>query len=103
MRWLTTLFAREFSLQNTFRVWDALLAHPDRFQLMYCIGTSMIQKKEEFLLASDFAGIMQCLQNYECDDVEGVIHEANRVRNRVLKGNEVEETSRSKGKSGGNC
>lgn len=103
MRWLTTLFAREFSLQNTFRVWDALLADPDRFQLMYCIGTSMIQKKEEFLLASDFAGIMQCLQNYECDDVEGVIHEANRVRNRVLKGNEVEETSRSKGKSGGIC
>ena len=84
-------------------MWDALLADPDRFQLMYCIGTSMIQKKEDFLLASDFAGIMQCLQNYECDDVEGVIHEANRVRNRVLKGNEVEETSRSKGKSGGKC
>ena len=84
-------------------MWDALLADPDRFQLMYCIGTSMIQKKEEFLLASDFAGIMQCLQNYECDDVESVIHEASRVRNRVMKGSEVEETSRSKGESGGNC
>ena len=103
MRWLTTLFAREFSLPSTFRVWDALLADPARFQLMYCIGTSMIQKKEDYLLASDFAGIMKCLQEYECDDVEGVIHEANRVRHRVMKGSDAEETSLSKSGCGRDC
>ena len=58
---------------------------------MYCIGTSMIQKKEEYLLQSDFAGIMQCLQSYECDDVDRIIFEANKVRSRMLKGNEEEE------------
>ena len=66
---------------------------------MYCIGTSMIQKKEAFLLESDFAGIMQCLQSYECDDVERIVFEANKVRTRILKGKEEEEESRGMSRS----
>ena len=99
VRWLTTLFAREFELEKTFRIWDALLADPQRFMFMYCIGTSMVKLVEEQLLASDFAGIMGCLQNYGVNDIDKIIEVANEVRIRKCKGEEekeeVESTSQS--------
>lgn len=95
VRWLTTLFAREFELTRTFRIWDALLADPQRFMLMHCIGTAMVKLVDEQLLQSDFAGIMGLLQSYAVDDVEKVVSLANDVRLRKLKGveEEVEETT----------
>lgn len=91
MRWLTTLFAREFELTKTFRIWDALLADPERFMFMYCVGTSMVKMVDDRVLSGDFAEIMGVLQNYEVTDVEKIVKVANDVRIRKLKGPEEEE------------
>ena len=72
VRWLTTLFAREFPLSDTFRIWDALLADPARFMFMYCVGAAMIEYVEEPLLQADFAGIMQLLQQYQPPPADGI-------------------------------
>lgn len=91
VRWLTTLFAREFELTKTFRIWDALLADPERFMFMYCVGTSMVKMVDDRVLNGDFAEIMGVLQNYEVTDVEKIVKVANDVRIRKLKGPEEEE------------
>lgn len=76
VRWLTTLFAREFPLSDTFRIWDALLADPARFMFMYCVGAAMIEYVEEPLLQADFAGIMQLLQQYQPPPADELIEAA---------------------------
>lgn len=94
MRWLTTLFAREFDLPKTFRIWDSLLADPERFMLMYCVGAAMVKMIDEDLLKSDFAGVMGLLQNYNVSDVDKILEVANEVRIKKLKPEEdVEETT----------
>ena len=94
MRWLTTLFAREFDLPKAFRIWDSLLADPERFMLMYCVGAAMVKMIDEDLLKSDFAGVMGLLQNYNVSDVDKILEVANEVRIKKLKPEEdVEETT----------
>ena len=84
VRWLTTLFAREFPLTDTFRVWDSLLADPARFMLMYCIGAAMIEHIEESLLQADFAGIMNLLQQYQPPEVSELLKTADTIRQSAL-------------------
>lgn len=85
MRWLTTLFAREFTLEDTFRIWDSLLSDPARFEFMHCVGTAMISNKKEQLLKADFSETMGLLQNYECPPTEVIISTANSIRIQLLK------------------
>ena len=85
VRWLTTLFAREFPLSDTFRIWDALLADPARFMFMYCVGAAMIEYVEEPLLQADFAGIMQLLQQYQPPPADELIEAADGIRQKVLR------------------
>lgn len=85
VRWLTTLFAREFPLSDTFRIWDALLADPERFMFMYCVGSAMIEHVEEPLLQADFAGIMQLLQQYQPPPADELIAAADNIRQNALR------------------
>ena len=85
VRWLTTLFAREFPLSDTFRIWDALLADPERFMFMYCVGSAMIEHVEEPLLQADFAGIMQLLQQYQPPPADELIAAADGIRQNALR------------------
>ena len=98
MRWLTTLYAREFNLDDTFRIWDSLLSDPARFMFMHCIGTAMIADKKEQLLKADFSETMGMLQNYECPPTDVIISCANSIRIKLLKrekeGDKEEESAR---------
>ena len=85
VRWLTTLFAREFPLSDTFRIWDALLADPERFMFMYCVGAAMIEHVEEPLLQADFAGIMQLLQQYQPPPADELVAAADGIRQNALR------------------
>ena len=82
---MTTLFAREFPLTETLRVWDSILADPKRFQLVHCIGTALIQHVEDALSEGDFAHNVQLLQNYPMPPTEEVLKLANQVRFQHLK------------------
>ena len=84
VRWLTTLFAREFPLSDTFRVWDSLLADPARFMFMYCVGAAMVEHVEESILQADFAGIMNLLQQYQPPEVNELLETADTIRQSAL-------------------
>ena len=77
---MTTLFAREFPITETLRVWDSILADPKRFQFVYCIGTALIQHVENQLYEADFAQSVQLLQNYPMPPTEDVLNWAAQVR-----------------------
>ena len=50
VRWVTTLFSRELPMEQVLRVWDSLLADPERFLLMYCIGLALMEQEKEKLI-----------------------------------------------------
>ena len=55
LRWLTTLLSREFDLPDTVRLWDSLLADPQRFRFMLHVACAMIIVQRDTLLSGDFA------------------------------------------------
>ena len=73
IRWLTTLFSREFELKDTCRVWDSIFADPERFFFAQCIGTAMVKRIEPALLKGDFVQDIQLLQNYEMPPAEEIL------------------------------
>ena len=48
-------------MEQVLRVWDSLLADPQRFLFMYCIGIALMEQEKEKLSTSDFAEIISCL------------------------------------------
>ena len=58
VRWMTTLFARELPMQETLRLWDALLADPERFDMAYCVGLAIVEREKRRLEGGDFAEII---------------------------------------------
>lgn len=85
VRWLTTLFAREFPFPTMLRIWDCLLADPQRFMLVQCLATAMLQMKEKDLGEKDFAESMQALQEYATPDCGVLLERMNEVRVNELK------------------
>lgn len=55
---MTTLFSRELPIDEVLRVWDSLLADPQRFKFMYCIGIALMEQEKDKLSTSDFAEII---------------------------------------------
>ena len=55
---MTTLFSRELPIDEVLRVWDSLLADPQRFKFMYCIGIALMEQENYKLSTSDFAEII---------------------------------------------
>ena len=64
LRWITTLFCRDFSLPDSIAVWDALFADDKlpEFVLFFCLAMLLEQREE--LLRGDFGHNLQSLQNY---------------------------------------
>jgi len=64
LRWITTLFCREFTLPDSIAVWDALFADEKlpEFVLFFCLA--MLLEQREILLRNDFGFNLQSLQNY---------------------------------------
>ena len=67
VRWVTTLFSRELPMEQILRVWDSLLADPERFLLMYCIGLALMEQEKEKLSKSDFAEIISLIVDVSMD------------------------------------
>lgn len=85
VRWLTTLFSREFSLEETLRVWDSLLADPERLCFVYCVATALVQNVQSVLMAKDFSQSMQILQNVTIPSTETILQMADAIRFKELK------------------
>mmetsp|Transcript_6702 Transcript_6702/g.10991 ORF Transcript_6702/g.10991 Transcript_6702/m.10991 type:complete len:718 (-) Transcript_6702:39-2192(-) len=64
LRWITTLFTREFDLFDTIRLWDSLFADTDRHDMLCCLCCTMVMEQRDELLAGDFTGNLTLLQHY---------------------------------------
>ena len=80
VRWLTTLFSREFDLHDTFRIWDSLLADPKRFAFSAYLGVAMLWNIEHNLVECDFAQFIKSLQNYSAVNAEEILEKADKIR-----------------------
>ena len=80
VRWITTLYSREFELKETLRVWDSVFADPKRFMFSYCLGVALLHNIKDELVECEFAQFIQKLQNYHMPDTEEILKLANKIR-----------------------
>lgn len=62
VRWITTLFAREFDLPDTCRLWDALFADADKHDFICCMCFVMVTEIREPLLCADFGDALKMVR-----------------------------------------
>lgn len=104
-RWLRCILSREFSLENSLRIWDFILSGIDKSMLvafspgqenlddllkkpnedpfinLECLSVAMIALIKEELLESDFSMCLGLLMSYkEPDQLTQVLEHANKVR-----------------------
>jgi hypothetical protein len=53
LRWVTTLLSREFYLKDTIRIWDPILADPQRFQFLLFVCLAILLALRDVLLANE--------------------------------------------------
>ena len=64
LRWIRILFGREFHLEDTITVWDAVFAFDDRFGFIDYMACAMLIFIRSQLLGRDFADCIKRLQKY---------------------------------------
>ncbi|PVU96361.1 hypothetical protein BB559_002409 [Furculomyces boomerangus] len=81
-RWFNCLLTREFTLENTIRIWDTYLSEPDGFSTFHLYTcTALLLKWSDQLLKMDFQSILLFLQTPPClewtlSEVEILLSEA---------------------------
>lgn len=75
-----TLLTREFSMQATLRIWDALLADPKRFSFLHYVSCALIRSQRAQLLRDGFSNCLKTLQTLSQVDIERVLAQAEQMR-----------------------
>ncbi|DBA04413.1 TPA: hypothetical protein N0F65_010009 [Lagenidium giganteum] len=79
-RWYMTLLAREFPMDVTLRVWDALLADPKRFSFVHYVCCALVRHQRHALLHEGFTACLNILQTLPNVDIEQVLTQAEQMR-----------------------
>ena len=62
------------------RIWDSLLADPERFNYLNYLCVAMVKHLRETLLEGDFADCMQALQKFpEHVNIRDLLNDANQL------------------------
>ena len=65
-RWITLLMTQEWELPDVLRLWDTLLADPQRFEfLLYFCTATVLSIRTELLQHDDFAFAVKALQRFD--------------------------------------
>jgi len=67
LRWIRVIFSREIELNDTYLLWDLILAYDNKASLIDYIAVAMIILKRETLISSDSNGIFSLLFDYPKD------------------------------------
>jgi hypothetical protein len=62
LRWFMLLLCQEFSMEQSIRLWDTLLADPDRFQFTGFVCVAMVSGVRDLIKDGDFSCCMENLQ-----------------------------------------
>ena len=68
-RWLTLLFAQEFELFDTLRIWESIFACEDRPLFVNCFCVSLLSGIKPQILSGSYSSILTCIKNIkDCVD-----------------------------------
>lgn len=62
-RWMTLLFAQDFALFDTLRIWESIFSCEHRMQFMCYFAISIIITAKKFILENEFVEVLGHLQN----------------------------------------
>lgn len=83
VRWVTTLFSREFDLLDTIRLWDSLFADADQHEFLSFMCYTMTAEQRDFIFANEFADNLKMLQSYPLKDVPHLLQMLEGTRSAV--------------------
>lgn len=61
LRWLMLLLSQEFEINNVIRLWDTVLADPDKYTFTNFICVGIVVKNRDFLLKNEFSECLELL------------------------------------------
>ncbi|KAM3134472.1 hypothetical protein pb186bvf_013438 [Paramecium bursaria] len=74
-KWFIAWLAQDFAIQDTLRIWDALICHQDKDEFIHYLCVSILLYLREPLMDGQFGDAMTLLQQLKVD-VEKVIQQA---------------------------
>lgn len=77
-----TLLAREFSIETTQRIWDALLSDTKRFSFLHYICCALIRSQRMKLLHKGFTEALKILQTLAVLNIDAILDQALDMRNK---------------------
>jgi len=88
LRWIRLLFGREFRLEETLQIWDAIFSYDRSFSLVDYIAVAMLISVREQLLATDYSGVLQTLFKFPttlpiCTYINNALNIANPKRRKA--------------------
>ena len=60
---MTLLFAQDFQLFDTLRIWESIFSSDNRLEFMNYLAISIIKKKKNVILENDFTHVLEYLQS----------------------------------------
>ena len=60
---MTLLFAQDFALFDTLRIWESIFSADSRLDFMNYFAISIIITAKDFILTNDFVEVLSYLQN----------------------------------------
>lgn len=62
-RWMTLLFAQDFPLFDTLRIWESIFSSDNRLTFMNYLAISIIFSAKEVIMKNDFTHVLNYLQS----------------------------------------
>ena len=80
LRWITTLFAREFTLVDTIRLWDTFFSEGRHVDFLSYFCLAMILAQRSALLQGDFGRCLYLLQQYPVTEASEILRQAKELQ-----------------------
>jgi hypothetical protein len=84
-RWVTLLYAQDFALFDTIRIWESIFSAEDRWLYINLFAIAIILNCRELILENEFTVVMEALHNIR-DNLN--VHEAIRIADELYKSHE---------------
>ena len=79
-RWVTLLFAQDFALFDTLRIWESIFSSEDRVRFINFVAIAIIMNCKEVILDGEFTSVLEHLQNIQDHiNVYQVVHIASEL------------------------
>ncbi len=62
-RWVTLLYAQDFDLFDTLRIWESIFSSDDHLQYINFFAIAIIMSCKDVIINNDFTAVLEHLQN----------------------------------------